>query len=241
MKRAVLVRPEGPRNVGMALRAAANFGPLELVVVGPVRPSLLVHPEFEQMAHGVEDMAERVRICASLDEALADVTWSVGFTARARGHWKLRDWRDARAEVAARANDPGEVFAFVFGNEVTGLSGEDCSRCQELVRIPTSEEHGSLNLAMAVSIALCECYAGSAGKLDTQRGEPLTGGDREYLRMHVKEVLSGLARTESYRQDIEASVDRVFRRAPLETRDARAWHGIMRAMGNHKTPADFGL
>ena len=105
MKRAVLVRPEGPRNVGMALRAAANFGPLELVVVGPVSPSLLVHPEFEQMAHGVEDMAERVRICASLDEALADVTWSVGFTARARGHWKLRDWRDARAEVAARNVD----------------------------------------------------------------------------------------------------------------------------------------
>lgn len=109
------------------------------------------------------------------------------------------------------------------------------------MRVPTSAEHGSLNLAMAVTIALCECFECPAGKLDTQRGEPLTGNDREYLRLHVREVLAGLAKSESYRKDIEASVDRVFRRAPLETRDARAWHGILRAMGNRKTPADYGL
>ena len=55
MKRVVLCRPAGPRNVGMILRIVENFGPCELVLVNPVRPALLVHPEFEQMSHGVED------------------------------------------------------------------------------------------------------------------------------------------------------------------------------------------
>lgn len=37
------------------------------------------------------------------------------------------------------------------------------------------------------------------------------------------------------------SVERVFRRAVVETRDARAWHAILRALGNHKVPRDYGL
>jgi hypothetical protein len=37
------------------------------------------------------------------------------------------------------------------------------------------------------------------------------------------------------------SIRRVFGRAPLETRDARAWHLLARALGNEKTPGDYGL
>ncbi|MBM3977689.1 MAG: hypothetical protein FJ299_11955 [Planctomycetes bacterium] len=37
------------------------------------------------------------------------------------------------------------------------------------------------------------------------------------------------------------SVERVSRRAVIETRDARAWHAILRALGNHKVPQDYGL
>ena len=55
MKRVVLCRPEGPRNVGAALRASLNFGPCELHLVAPKRPSILRHPDFEQMSHGAEE------------------------------------------------------------------------------------------------------------------------------------------------------------------------------------------
>ena len=65
MKRVVLVRPSGPRNVGMILRAAANFGPCEVVLVAPERPSLLFHPDFEQMSHGVDRPRERCTIVAT--------------------------------------------------------------------------------------------------------------------------------------------------------------------------------
>ena len=55
MKRVILCRPEGPRNVGTILRVAANFGPTEITIVNPLRASLLIHPEFEQMSHGAEE------------------------------------------------------------------------------------------------------------------------------------------------------------------------------------------
>ena len=55
MRKFVLVRPEGPRNVGMVLRTATNFGSINVVLVDPRRPSMLKHPDFEQMSHGVAD------------------------------------------------------------------------------------------------------------------------------------------------------------------------------------------
>ena len=47
MKRIVLCRPSGPRNVGTVVRALANFGPAQLAIVAPQRKTLLIHPEFE--------------------------------------------------------------------------------------------------------------------------------------------------------------------------------------------------
>ncbi len=243
MKRVVLVRPAGPRNVGSVLRVAANFGPCELVLVRPEKPSILVHPDFEQMAHGVADLATRVRVLASLSEALSDCTSSVGFTARARDHRELCDWREARAALVARAADPAERLALVFGNEETGLSAAETAPLGELVRIPTSEEHGSLNLAMAVGLVLATLFLDQPAleSVRRQNAVPLAGADRQFLVQRLKEAFAPIPWTESARRDVLTSLERVFARAPLETRDARAWHMLARALGNEKTPGDYGL
>jgi TrmH family RNA methyltransferase len=243
MKRVVLVRTAGPRNAGSVLRVAANFGPCEVVLVSPERPSILVHPDFEQMAHGVEDGAARVRVVATLAEALADCTGSVGFTARRRDHRELLDWRAARAQLTRRASAPEERLALVFGNEETGLSAAETAPLEELVRIPTSEEHGSLNLAMAVGIVLATLFHDQP-ELESVRHQnavPLPGADRRFLVQRLKEALGPIPWTPSARRDVLASIERVFARAPLETRDARAWHLLARALGNEKTPADYGI
>jgi tRNA C32,U32 (ribose-2'-O)-methylase TrmJ len=65
VKRIVLVRAIGPRNVGSVLRATANFGPAELVLVAPKRKSMLVHPDFTMMAHGVENVRDKIRVVAT--------------------------------------------------------------------------------------------------------------------------------------------------------------------------------
>jgi TrmH family RNA methyltransferase len=243
MKRLVLLRTAGPRNAGSILRAAANFGPCEVLLVRPERPSILVHPDFEQMAHGVEDAGAKVRVVASLEEALADCTGSVGFTARKRDHRELFDWRDARGRWTARASDPAERVALVFGNEETGLSAEETAPLEELVRIPTSDAHGSLNLAMAAGLVLATLFLDQPAleSVRHQNAVPLPGADRAFLVRRLKEALGPIPWTEAARRDVLASIERVFGRAPLETRDARAWHLLARALGNEKTPADYGF
>ena len=241
MKRVVLVRPLGPRNVGSVLRAVANFGPAEVALVAPPKPSILIHPDFVQMSHGVENVRERVQVFATLSEALEECTASVGFTARARGHVDLQDWRAARTEICARAHDPEELQALVFGSEEGGLTTEETAPLQQLVRIPTSDEHTSINVAMTVVLVLATIFFESAGDASANARTPLEGRDRDFLVARAKDVLSAQAASAPARRDITAAVERVLRRAPLETRDARGWHLLLRALGNEKSPRDYGL
>lgn len=241
MKRVVLVRTAGPRNLGMVLRAAANFGPCELWLVAPARASLLVHPEFVQMSHGVAER-DAIRCVASLPEALADCTRSIGFTARARGHRTRRDWREAAPEWRERCTDPAERVALVFGSEENGLTVEESDRIGELAYLPTASEHTSINLAMAVGIVLSSLFVGRGTHVGESGARLADGEALEYLKRHLKDVLGGeVARGPAARRDIEASIERIFSRAPVETRDARAWHKILRALGSARTPPDYGL
>lgn len=242
MKRVVLVRTQGPRNVGSVMRAVANFGPVEFVLVAPQKRSMLVHPDFTMMAHGVEKIRERIRVVPTLAEALADTTYSVAFTGRPRDGRQRVDWRARVPEYRGWCDDDGQMVALVFGSEADGLSGEETDACKELAFLPTSAEHQSLNLATAVSIVLFTLYSGDAVH-KRERG-PRMASERQqsFLREHLKAVFGEkVALSLAAKQDIEESIDRIFTRVPLESRDARAWHMMMRALGSKLSPRDFGI
>jgi TrmH family RNA methyltransferase len=240
MKRAVLVRTSGPRNAGMALRACENFG-AELWLVAPARPALLLHPDFELASHGVADATDKVHVVATLEEALADTTASVGFTARARGDRPRRDWREAQVEVLEWTRDPGQTVALVFGSEVNGLTSEELARCRVICSLATTRNHTSLNLAVAVGIVLYELFEGRALRRKEGTHHMARGADLEYLKEHLKRALGGVARGPAAKRDIVESIERIFSRAPVESRDARAWHKVLRALAGPVAPTELGL
>ncbi|MBK7643022.1 MAG: RNA methyltransferase [Planctomycetes bacterium] len=242
MKRVVLMRPSGPRNVGTVARVCLNFGPCELRLVSPERKSLLVHPDFEQMAHGVKEIEKLCVIVPDLRTALEGCTHAVGFTGRTHDDRTRVDWRDHQAGLAERASDPEELVALVFGNEAMGLEKADAALCHELVHIRTAAEHTSLNLAMTVGIVLSDLYTDSGFRTRERGFRPIRGEAREYLKANLKHVFGEkVARTPAARRDILASIERVFSRAEIEDRDARAWHLMLRALGSTLTPLDIGL
>ncbi len=146
----VLVRPRDPNNIGACARAMGNFGLSDLRVVAPYAP---VWREAVS-AVGVPDILRRACQCATLDEALQDVHFSLASTA-------LKN-RDIRQEIIPlphlnerlAQNPPGRT-ALVFGNEKSGLSNEDIERCSAVLNIPTSAKQPSINLAQAVILT---CY-----------------------------------------------------------------------------------
>jgi hypothetical protein len=95
---------------------------------------------------------------------------------------------------------------------------------------------------MAAGIVLWSLFSGENvhGREDGAR--LINGNERAYLKQHLKFVLRDqVARTPPARHAIEGAIERIFTRAPIESRDARAWHMMMRALGSRATPPDFGL
>jgi len=242
MKRVVLVNPAGPRNVGTALRVTDNFGPCELVLVKPARPALLLHPDFEQMSHGVDDIERKLRVVETLEEALEDATLAVGFTARVRGDLVREEWNEIRPQISERADNTEELVALVFGSEEFGLTIENAALCQELVHVRTSADHTSMNLGISVAVVLQGLYTGTEVHRREPGGHPLQAQQRAFLIEHLKDVFANkVARSEEAARLIQKSIDRVFRRTQLSTSDARAWHMMARALGSDKQPGDYGL
>jgi TrmH family RNA methyltransferase len=146
--RVVLARPSHPGNIGAAMRAMKTMGLSQLVLVNP---AVFPNSQADAMAAGATDLLAQARVCATLEEALADTTLVLGVSARRR---------DIVADVltppeaATRLLTEAQAapVALVFGNETSGMSNEELSLCQGLVTIAANPEYSSLNLAAAVQV-----------------------------------------------------------------------------------------
>lgn len=155
----VLHRTQDLVNIALVVRAMKNMGLKRLRLVAPQE---FDPHRVEGIAHGTEDLVGRVEFTDSLEEAIADAVLVVGTSARRRASrqvWSTPEEaapRLVREALEAASRDPEGTVALVFGPEDRGLSNLELDRCQEVLCIPTSPEHPSLNLAHATLLVLYE-------------------------------------------------------------------------------------
>lgn len=148
----MLCEPSHPGNVGATARALKTMGLAHLHLV---RPRAFPHPDADARASGALDVLQAAQVHADLDAALAGVTFVCGLSARRRDLApEIRAARVAAREVIAHVQSGNA--AIVFGSERVGLTIEQLSRCQRLVRIPANPAYASLNLAAAVQVMAYE-------------------------------------------------------------------------------------
>lgn len=146
--RIVLVNTSHPGNIGAVARAMKNMGLARLVLVEPRK---FPHDEATWRAASATDVLDAARVCATLEEAVADCGLVVGTSARGRRiPWPLLDPRHCAQRAYAEAGK--HEVAFVFGREDRGLTNDELQLCHLHVNIPANEEYSSLNLAMAVQV-----------------------------------------------------------------------------------------
>ena len=186
--RIVLVDTSHPGNIGASARAMKNMGIASLVLV---RPQSYPDPEATARASGAADVLARARVVATVDEAIGDCGLVVGTTVRARSaNWRVVDTRDGASEVAAATDS--RPTAVLFGGERNGLANEDLARCQALIRIPSSADYESLNLAQAVQIVCYEVLLATRRLSNDPSGSPsprATADEMLALNAHLERVM----------------------------------------------------
>jgi tRNA (cytidine32/uridine32-2'-O)-methyltransferase len=235
--RIVLVDPQHPGNIGAVARAMKAMALRRLYLVRPVEfPAY----EAERRAAGAVDLLEQVIVVQDAAEAISDCQLVIGGSARARTHpLPVLDARESGRRLVREAG-PGTPVAAIFGPERTGLSNEDLDRCNFRLRIPTSTEFSSLNLASAVQLLCYEVLMASledpqhalAG--DRHRDYP-SQSDMEYFYQHLERTLDERDFTaDSRRPATFAKLRRLFGRARPATGELKLLHSLVRLM--HRDP-----
>lgn len=224
--RVVLVSPRNPLNIGAAARAMSNFGVLRLRLVNPYEVAFREARSAVGAAAGVLADAEE---CITLAEAVADCSLVVGTTAvgdREVLH-PLRTLPEGAPLI--RSGAASGCVALVFGSEKYGLSNDDISHCNWLMRIPTREEHISMNLGQAVAVCLFELVRDPVISLPAEAPNSATALELDRLTAVLVEALqvSGYVkpRTEA---DTQEKVRRLVRRLLLTSGDAELVLGMLR-------------
>src|SRR5216684_7047184 len=223
--RVILVAPRNPLNIGAGARAMSNFGFFHLRVVNPYELAF----REARSAVGAEPLLARAEEFKTVAEAIEDCTLVVGTTSVGQRQLQHSVHRLDQAARLLRKHLTGGRVALLFGSEKRGLSNEDLSHCHWLLRIPTREEHRSMNLGQAVAVCLYELARDPQAVSKAEKPIAVTASDLERLTSLLLDALhaSGYLKPRST-APTEEKIRHLVRRLQLSAADAELCVGMLR-------------
>ena len=226
--RVVLVATRNPLNIGASARAMSNFGVRRLRVVNPYDAAF----REARSAVGASGLLAKAEQYENVAEAVADCALVVGTTAATRRDLQQRAYRlEAGARIIKKKMNSAPV-ALLFGSERYGLSNEELSHCHWVMRIPTREEHGSMNLGQAVAVCLYELVRGRTPTLAKPGLAPKIKAARSAEIERLTQAFLWVLRESGYvnprKVGAEEKLRRLVRRLVLNANDAEVLLGMMR-------------
>jgi tRNA/rRNA methyltransferase len=235
----VLVATRNPLNLGAAARAMSNFGFSRLRVVAPYEAAF----REARSAVGASELLTRAQEYGSVAEAVADCVLVVGTTA-ARHRQLLHPLLplEQGARLIRQQLTSGRV-ALLFGSEKRGLSNRDLSHCHWLLRLPTRDQHPSMNLGQAVAVCLYELardavptsaaatlVAGpmASAPAPAPKAPPASAAEFERITATLLEALRASGYPHAQTAASEEKVRRLARRLDLDAADAETMLGMLR-------------
>jgi len=230
----VLVDTKTPANIGAVARCMMNTGLSHLILVDPPKDR---KGDAQKLAAGAEAILAAAVTCDSLEKAVADHHLVIG-TSRHKGKQR-KNMRSPRVQaelvMPLLANNRA---AFVFGNEVNGLTNQELSLCHELIAIPSADAFPSLNLSHAVMIVAYELFLAAGASLSASLTSLAAGADAEQFYRHLQETLQNIGFLDEEQPDrMMFSLRQLFGKARLSARDIGILHGILSAVDRASRPS----
>jgi TrmH family RNA methyltransferase len=223
--RVVLVATRNPLNLGAAARAMSNFGFAHLRVVNPYELAF----REARSAVGATALLANAEEYKSVAEAVADCALVVGTTAvRHRDLQHPLRRLEYGARLIRKQLAGGGRVALLFGSEKVGLSNQDLSHCHWLMRIPTREEHTSMNLGHAVAVCLYELARDAEVSRSSQKLERATAGEAERITAVLLDALHASGYVKPGATLTDEKLRRLIRRLNLNAPDAEVLLGMLR-------------
>lgn len=203
----------------------SNFGFYDLRLVKPYE---VAFREAKSAVHS-QYILESAQIHYSVAEAVSGCGLVVGTTAVGHRDLHIPLYRLETAGKMITQAAHSLPVALLFGSEKFGLSNEDLSFCHWALRIPTREEHGSMNLGQAAAICLYELRRSNEQQAAFS---PAPKASADAYHRFTELLIELLSRSgyvnQKTSQSTELKVRRLVQRLPLPAADSETWLGMLR-------------
>ena len=245
----ILVNPQLAQNIGSVARAMKNCGLCDLRLVKP--RDGWPNSNASTMAAGADDLLSRAKVFDNLPEALNDISMVVASSARSRDITKAEVLpNEAAQKIIAHANEGGKS-GFLFGAEQSGMSNDEISISNLIVKVPLNKTFSSLNLAQAVLIMawewrrnaleagfLDEDYQEKKNSINIDHKTPFASAEeRDFFFSRFENLLddNNFFSTQEMKPSVMNNLKSIFIRAELSKQELGTLNGVVSALERKKS------
>ena len=222
----ILIRPQMGENIGSVARAIKNFNIKHLRIVNPRCP----WPNQKALATsvGAKDILKSTKVYNSIEKSIGDLDIIFASTSRKRRiNKKIISILDLKNKVKKKRK-----IGILFGPEASGLSNDEISYANYLVKIPTNKKFCSLNLSHSAIIFCFEFFQYFSNKKSIYKSgyksvAAKKSGVNKFLRFIVSRLdKKGFLQPDHKRKSMIRNISNIFHRINLSEQEIRILLGI---------------
>jgi len=222
----ILVRPQMGENIGSVARAIKNFNIRHLRIVNP----RCNWPSQKALATsvGAKDILKSAKIYNSMEKAIGDLDIIFASTSRIRKvNKKIISILDFKKKVEKKRK-----IGILFGPEASGLSNDEISYANYLVKIPTNKKFSSLNLSHSVIIFCFELFQYFSNKKAIYKsGYKSSVAKKSEVNKFLSFIINkldkkGFLQPDHKRKSMIRNINNIFHRLNLSEQEMRILLGI---------------
>ena len=222
----ILVRPQIGENIGSVARAIKNFNIKYLRIVNP----RCNWPNQRALATsvGAKDILKTAKIYDSLEKSIGDLDIVFASSSRIR---KVNKKIISVSNLKTKIKKEKKV-GILFGPEASGLSNDEISCADYLVKIPTNKNFSSLNLSHSTIIFCFELFKHfSEKKNEYKTGYKSTVAKKSEVNKFLNFIIEGLDKKgflqpNHKRKSMIRNINNIFHRTNLSEQEIRILLGI---------------
>ena len=228
----ILVQPEHAGNIGSIARVMENFNFKNLLIFNPIENvDKILSYETQGFAMHGKDILFNAKIIevkkqedhlSEFKNLLGSFDYVIATTARGKSYSNIRRLAIFPEDLTLPISVKPLKIAILFGKESRGLTNEEISLADVLLRIPTNNNYSALNLSHACGIVLYEIFK-KINILTISRGEnPVLLADRKdrlILYDIIKNIMEKLKIRSHKEENVFLAFKNIFGRSLMSTKE----------------------
>ena len=229
----ILVRPQIGENIGSVARAIKNFNIKYLRIVNP----RCIWPNQKALATsvGAKDILKSAKVYETLEKSIGDLDIIFASSSRIRKvNKKIIPVFDLKKKIKR-----GKKIGILFGPEASGLSNDEISCANYLVKIPSNNKFSSLNLSHSAIIFCFELFKHfSLKKIKYKTGYKSSLAKKSEVNKFLNFIIQGLDKKgflqpDHKRQSMIRNINNIFYRSNLSEQEIRILLGIFTTLNDY--------